>query len=259
MSDLIRPEVLHAINGVPGRLNALRIPPAPWKAGTFGDQTWVSERRPIEGYGRGAWMQVDIRMDDNCRNGHNTFSMTAEVRRPGGRDCEACGCMHEDIARVFPELVPLIRWHLVSTDGPMHYIANTVYHASERDHNGLLKGERRQIRNGRTGLPSWELVALVDGEHRPARVDGVPRYLDSEAQPEAPAGLQYAPWCRVGEGKARELAHARASAAWPEATDAELCVDAAALRVALHERLPGLLADFRRDIEAAGFLWSSLP
>jgi hypothetical protein len=39
--------------------------------------------------------------------------------------------MHEELAVVFPELAHLTKWHLVSTDGPMHYIANTTYHASK--------------------------------------------------------------------------------------------------------------------------------
>jgi len=41
---------------------------------------------------------------------------------------EACGCLHDEIRQHFPELAHLIKWHLVSTDGPLHYIANTLYH-----------------------------------------------------------------------------------------------------------------------------------
>lgn len=46
---------------------------------------------------------------------------------------ESCGCIHETIAAAFPELAPFIKWHLVSTDGPMHYVANTVYLAGARE------------------------------------------------------------------------------------------------------------------------------
>lgn len=76
------------------------------------------------------------RYDDRCRNGHNTFSLTAEIwkARNGkrvGNDCESCGCLHDDIAKHFGELKPYIKWHLVSSDEPMHYLANTLYHKKE--------------------------------------------------------------------------------------------------------------------------------
>lgn len=251
---LIRAEKAHAINGVQGRMFALHVPPAPWKAGTFANQSWISESRSIKGYGKGAALTVHIRFDDGCRNGHNTFSITAEVREPGYRDVRACGCMHDDIAKIFPELAPLIIWHLCSTDGPMHYIANTIYRAGDRDHNGLLKGEKRQIRNGKTGQLAWQLVAIVDGEEVPIyRLD---KNVDADIAPTAP-DVRYVPWCRIGEGKSRELAHARSSACWPEATDEQLCLPKAELEALLTARLPALLVAMQRDIEAAGFLWSS--
>lgn len=58
------------------------------------------------------------------------FGITAEiwdVKRK--RDCESCGCLHEDIAKHFPELQKYIKWHLTSTQSPMHYIANSLYWA----------------------------------------------------------------------------------------------------------------------------------
>ncbi len=132
----IRDEQAHSINGVPGRLFALNVPPAPWVAGVFANQTWKSEVRKVSGYGTGGEMQVSIRFDDNCKNGHMTFAMTADVYTNESRrrrDVAACGAMHEEIAKVFPELAPLIKWHLVSTDSPIHYVANTIYHAGDRD------------------------------------------------------------------------------------------------------------------------------
>lgn len=38
------------------------------------------------------------------------------------------GCVHETIAESFPELAPHLRWHLASPSGPMHYVANGIYH-----------------------------------------------------------------------------------------------------------------------------------
>jgi hypothetical protein len=39
----------------------------------------------------------------------------------------AGGCQHEQVRIYFPELAPFIQWHLCSTEGPMHYIANAVF------------------------------------------------------------------------------------------------------------------------------------
>lgn len=43
----------------------------------------------------------------------------------------SCGQIREDIAAVFPEVVPFMRWHLTSTDQPMHYVANAIYWAEK--------------------------------------------------------------------------------------------------------------------------------
>lgn len=238
--------------GVPGRLTHRTRKPGE-RAGCWTHQRWISEQRPIDGYGQGAYMTVDLRYDDDCGNGHNSFAITAEVRLPRARDIEAGGCLHEEIARVFPELAPLIKWHLVSADGPMHYLANTIYHAGDRDHDGLRKGEVRQIRNGRSGLPAWQLV-LVDGTDTPTETPA--RYVDAVEQPANPGvHYVYVPWNRTGEGKAREFNHARSTAVWPEATDEQLSAEPEQLRVMLLERLPALLTEFRNAIEAIGFQW----
>lgn len=57
------------------------------------------------------------------------FSLTGEIdvkRMYGWKGC-AWGMLHEEIARRFPELAHLTRWHLVSTEGPLHYLANARY------------------------------------------------------------------------------------------------------------------------------------
>ena len=93
------------------------------------------QSRPITGYGENAVLSVELRFDEDCQNGRETFSITGDVKRSGR--WVAGGCLHEDISRVFPELKPLIKWHLTSSDGPMHYIANTCYHAGDRECYGL--------------------------------------------------------------------------------------------------------------------------
>ncbi len=124
-----------AILGVPGTLIARSTP----GASTWSVQKWTSERRTLKGHGPGVTIRAEIRFDDSCRNGHNSFGMTAEILQHG-REYMG-GCCHDEIVQAFPELAGLIKWHLTSSDGPMHYIANTVYHASNRDHHGKLAGE----------------------------------------------------------------------------------------------------------------------
>jgi hypothetical protein len=85
-------------------------------------------------------IRVTVRFDDECKNGHESFAITGDVTTNTGRDVMG-GCIHEEIEKFFPELSHLIKWHLCSTDGPMHYLANTLYLAGNRDHRGLLKGE----------------------------------------------------------------------------------------------------------------------
>lgn len=249
-------EYQRSINGIEGRM--FRRTPRDVARGTWLNQTWKTSREFHEGSQRRV-IVVEMRFDDCCGNGHNDFAITAEIRDPsrrGDRGYLAGGCLHDEIAQHFPGLAPLIKWHLCGTDGPMHYIANAVYFAGNRDCHGLREGESRQIRNGKTGAPVWRLVATTaDGRE----LREIPKYVDSETQPEAPAvRVAYEPWLKIGEGKAREFDKARSSAVWPEATDEELSAEPEALRAALTARLPALLAAFRRDmVEVCGFAWST--
>lgn len=136
-NEIVRPEAQVTVFGVQARANNVV---QNTDTGRVLNQVISVFGRQIKRYGMNATLSVELRFDDECRNGHETFSITAEVRRSGRRDVEACGCLHEDIAEVFPELEPLIKWHLTSTDGPTYYIANTCYHASDRDCHGLRKG-----------------------------------------------------------------------------------------------------------------------
>jgi hypothetical protein len=187
-------------------------------------------------------MVVTIRWDDTCRNGHNSFAITADVRRNSREDCG--GCCHDIIAARVPELAPYIKWHLVSSDGPMHYLANVTYHASDRDHNGLLKGEKKQIRNGKTGKLAWKREDVT-----------LTQYIDADEKPTGTQLIGYEPWCITGEGKARDFKAARNSAVWPEATDEQLSLPKAELTALLMARLPALMAEFKAAIESLGFVY----
>lgn len=300
------PETAHDVLGVPGRMYPRHTrPDAPE---LFSAQKWVSESRSTpalkNAYGTRALIRAEIRFDDECRNGKHSFTITGEIYRPGVRDVDACGCLHDEIAHAFPELAPLIQWHLWSTDGGMHYAANAAYLASDRDYRGKLAGEPY----------AWaEMVSFADVPmlHKVPKglrpfLDGLADHDDAGKRAEmVPIAVAYVPgatdykfapkWQYAGqpplkwhdcpfeseddaarfaesfirclpkfhavptlysEGKARDLDAARRVANWPEATDAELCVEKAELVAALNARLPGLLARFEADVRGAGFAWT---
>jgi len=89
--------------------------------------------KPCDEWPDGARITADIRFDDECKNGHNSFAITGHIKEPEHRDWSACGCIHEDIAKYFPELKKYIKWHFVSSDEPMYYIENTMYHSEEQE------------------------------------------------------------------------------------------------------------------------------
>lgn len=187
-------------------------------------------------------IDLKIRYDDSCGNGHNSFAMTADIFVLHGRRWIdiAGGCCHEEIKKHFPEYAHLIKWHLCNSTGPMCYLENTLYLAGDRDCHGLKKGERRQIRNGKTGQLCWE---LVNNGH-------LDRIVEADSCPTETFTLQYVPYERIGEGKEPELEAARRTAIWPDATLEQLQD-----KKALLARLPGLLAEFKKDIEALGFVF----
>lgn len=120
------------------------------------------------------------------------------------------------------ELRPLCRFHLVGADGPIHYVENTLYHASNRDFNGLLPGETRQATDAH-GKPLWCLpYTPIEAGDRPPPVEWEPLML--------PPG-----------NKERNLQAARNSACWPDATDEEL---RSATKETLMARLPALMKEF---------------
>lgn len=190
----------------------------------------ITKTKAIKYDGKAAKINVFIRHDDKCGNGHNSFSITGEIYAAGDRagDPSMCGCIHEEIGKRFPELKPLIKWHLTSTDGPMHYVANTVYFAGDVDHNGNTPTSKKQIRNGKTG----KLVCRLKEKGT------VPCLVDSDDD---------------SNGKERELEKARSAAVWPDATDEELT--SPGLKERLEARLPALMVEFKEAVESLGLVY----
>lgn len=306
----------HSINGVPGRMWVAKNPGVR-AAGCFDAQRWISKVRPIEGYGEGGEMRVEISFDDECKNGRNTFTITAEVSTKGSRyrnDIEAGGTMHKEIARVFPELASLTQWHLFDTNGPMHYVENTLYHASNRADLRYAPGDPCQwetrVRFGKFPVTfkfskrfreylaariehtkttkktnphhveKFEPLAVTYVKRDPKETYEYPPHYtvrgdDCKVWHEAPfANLREAQeFCDAlnnyeltfekvpvsyAKEKPRNLAAARATANWPDATDEQLCSDPDELKVILLARLPAMMQRFRDAVEKeCGFMYEA--
>lgn len=237
-------------------------------------------------------ISLEIRYDDECGNGHNTFSMTGSCNG-------ASGCIHDEIQEAFPEFAHLIKWHLCSSDGPMHYLENTIWHAGDRDCHGKKAGEvlrwQHAIRFGdspithplskrlRKFLKSFQFPAytpyvgfeIVEVPHPREPETFSPNYTFEQLggkwhdcpfknRAEAEEWHEALRICKVefvdiptefSEGKQRDFDAARRSAVWPEATDEQLSSEPEELKQMLVDRLHELLQQFRADIEAIGFVF----
>ena len=83
-------------------------------------------------------LYVSIRYNDECRNGYNTFGITGEIYASRQSKADhyfiSGGCIHDEIRYHFPELAYLIKWHGMTSDGPLYYLENTKYHARSKTH-----------------------------------------------------------------------------------------------------------------------------
>lgn len=183
-----------------------------------------------------------VRYDDDCGNGHNTFSITGNIDRCNnyGRWVDDCsGCIHEEIAKHFPELEPYIKWHLVSSDGPMHYIANTVYHVDEHGPTHAWIYYTEGIDPLGIGGNKDRLLSYIKADDA-KKADGVDGYTVKWDEKTI---------------KVANLDYARSSAVWPDATDDQLKSGKHALTLMLQDRLPTLMEEFKAAVESLGFVY----
>ena len=74
-------------------------------------------------------IKVKIEYNDKCDNWHNYFSITWNIMEDW--KFYIWWCIHEEIEKHFPEFKKYIKWHLMSSEWPIHYIANTTYWANQ--------------------------------------------------------------------------------------------------------------------------------
>src|SRR5574344_71248 len=75
---------------------------------------------------------VTIRLNDECKNGCNDFSITGSVYKKGkpktDKNMIRYGCCHEDILEAFPEFKMFVDLHLCSSDGYPSFLGkNAAY------------------------------------------------------------------------------------------------------------------------------------
>jgi len=231
----------------------------------------------------GAYLKVTIRYDDECGNGYNSFSITGEASGKLGLS----GCIHDLIIEQMPELKKYIKWHLTSSDGPMQYVANSMYYALEVKKDTVVKSyeERLKFRDipftfelskrlkdfisVEKNLENIQVVNLVHENNGCDAYQYSDNYSffgcstkwyenlfsekkDAEEMAQALMNYKYDIVKTVSsyeDEKKPDLEAARISAVWPEAKLSDFTKEK------LDARLDGLLFDFQNDILELGFIY----
>ncbi len=186
-------------------------------------------------------IRVKIRYDDQCGNGHNSFSITAQIdEKRGGiyRDYMG-GCCHKEISKHFPELKDAIKFHLCSSDGPMHYIANTIYHVDEHG----PKSAWVYFEDPANGIER-KCVKYCDVTEAQEMCSTPSKTFNYVTK----AGYRYEKDPKTA--KKSDLYAARSCAIWPDATLEQLQD-----KDALLARLPALMEEFKKCVESFGFTY----
>ena len=101
-------------------------------------------------------LNVSIRLDDECNNGHQDFAITGETILNGRFDTG--GCIHDTVLKHFPEFQQFVDLHLSDYSGaPMHAIANGFYH---------LKNDGKEVTMNQLRITEEEYKELAQAEDK---------------------------------------------------------------------------------------------
>lgn len=125
------------INGVPGQMYRLGLHPENGDQKLFHIQVWQSEFYPDPQYEDGRALRVVLRYDTTGGKAANTFRVGSQYDNP----IHGVEAGDEAISRVFPSLVPLLRWHGMTGRGPENYIRDTLFEAGDQDIFGRKAGD----------------------------------------------------------------------------------------------------------------------
>ena len=86
--------------------------------------------------------KIEISLDDDCKNGHQDFSLTGTCWEGGksriDRNMKFGGACGDTIVKLFPEYEIFERLHICDFNGsPMYPIANAIYHAKRKGKDAL--------------------------------------------------------------------------------------------------------------------------
>lgn len=88
--------------------------------------------------------KIEIRLNDECKNGHEDFAITATFwtvdESRTDKNFEMGGCCHEEILKIRPDLKMFVQLHLNEFTGyPMYYFENGFYHLQNMEKTKFLK------------------------------------------------------------------------------------------------------------------------
>ncbi|MDH6354709.1 hypothetical protein M2132_001038 [Dysgonomonas sp. PH5-45] len=85
---------------------------------------------------------VKIRLNDECKNGHQDFAITADIyeKKGNGQYYHSCGgCCHDEILKYFPKFKIFVDLHLSDYSGAPMYATENGYYWFTQDRKTALE------------------------------------------------------------------------------------------------------------------------